>query len=122
MRAAGAVVCLLAAAPALAAPPRQQAPKARAWDEKRIGLPRVGSGMAYVPKAPTGHVVLLVSGADGWNAKMVAAARRLAPLAVVVGVDYAALKRTASRESGCWYTASDFELISHAAQKTLKLA
>jgi type IV secretory pathway VirJ component len=93
----------------------------RAWDEKRIPLPRVGSGVAYVPHAPTPHVVLLVSGAGGWDAKMVDVARQIASQAIVVGINYAALKRTASRESGCWYVASDFEILSHAAQQTLGL-
>jgi type IV secretory pathway VirJ component len=126
MRGVGGVVLVcfvqLFATATLAAPRPSQSAPARTWDEKRIGLPRVGSGMAYVPKAPTPHVVLLVSGVDGWNANMTAMARRIAPLAVVIGVNYALLKRTASRETGCWYTASDFEVISQAAQKTLKLA
>jgi type IV secretory pathway VirJ component len=96
-------------------------PPARAWDEKQIALPRVGSSMAYVPHAPTPHVVLLVSGAAGWDARMVDAARRIAAQAIVVGISYPALRRTARRESGCWYVASDFEIMSHAAQKALKL-
>ncbi len=96
-------------------------PDQRAWDEKRIPLPRAGMSMAYVPHAATPHVVLLVSGASGWDRRMVGIARAMATQAIVVGISYQALKRTAGRESGCWYVASDFEIMSHAAQKTLKL-
>ena len=52
---------------------------------------------------------------------MAAMARRIASQAVVIGISYPALKRSAAREGGCWYTASDLELISHAAQKALNL-
>jgi len=48
-------------------------------------------------------------------------ARRIAPNAVVIGISYPSLRRSAAREGGCWYTASDLELISHAAQKALNL-
>jgi type IV secretory pathway VirJ component len=49
-------------------------------------------------------------------------ARRIAAQqAIVIGVSYPALKRGSAREGGCWYAASDLELISHAAQKTLNL-
>jgi type IV secretory pathway VirJ component len=116
-------VLALAAASPLAAAPRRRARPAppRAWDEKRIGLPRVGSGVAFVPHAPTTHVVIMLSGAGGWDKTMNDAARRIAAQAVVVGLSYPALKRAAERESGCWYVASDFEIISHAAQKVLAL-
>src|SRR3954465_10834846 len=101
---------------------RQQAAAApRTWDEKRIALPRVGSSLAYVPHSPTPHVVLLVSGASGWDSKMVDVARGIAGQAIVVGISYPALTRTARREIGCWYVASDFEIMSHAAQKALSL-
>jgi type IV secretory pathway VirJ component len=110
-----------AAARAQDAKPPQTAPAARLWDERRIALPHVGSGVAYVPHAQTVHVVLLISGDDGWSAAAAEMARRIAPRAIVIGVSYPALKRTAAREGGCWYAASDLELISHAAQKTLNL-
>ncbi len=103
------------------APPQSPPATQRAWDERRIPLPRTGTAMAYVPRAPTPHVVLLVSGASGWDAQMVDVARRLATQTIVVGISYPALKRTVGRESGCWYVASDFEIMSHSAQKTLKL-
>jgi type IV secretory pathway VirJ component len=101
---------------------RAQAAPPRTWDEKTIGLPIVGSGIAYVPRASTPHVVLFISGDGGWNAGVVDMARRIAAQqGIVIGISFPALKRTASRESGCWYVASDLELISHAAQKALKL-
>ena len=113
---------LRAASSAAAAPPRRAQPvPPRAWDEKRIGLPRVGSGIAFVPHAPTPHVVLMLSGGSGWDKTMNETARRIASQAVVIGLSYPALKRSAERESGCWYVASDFEIISHAAQKVLRL-
>ena len=94
----------------------------RTWDEKRIALPKVGSGMAYVPHTPTNHVVLFISGDGGWNAGVVEMARRIAGQeAVVIGVSYPVLRRTAARKGGCWYVAADLELISHAAQKALDL-
>jgi type IV secretory pathway VirJ component len=111
------------AAPAHAAPQSaSRAPgPARTWDERRIPLPQVGSSVAYVPHTPTVHVVLFISGDAGWNTTMTEMARRIAPRAVVIGVSYPALKRSAASEGGCWYTASDLELISHAAQKALNL-
>src|SRR5438034_8115328 len=94
----------------------------RTWDEKPITLPLVGQGTAYVPRTATAHVVLFISGDGGWNAGVVDMARRIAAQqAVVIGIAYPALKRVAAREGGCWYVASDLELISHAAQKALKL-
>src|SRR5438128_10965989 len=94
----------------------------RTWDEKAIALPAVRSGMAYVPRTPTTHVVLFISGDGGWNAGVVDMARRIAAeQAIVIGIAYPALKRSAAREGGCWYVASDLELISHAAQKVLRL-
>jgi type IV secretory pathway VirJ component len=78
--------------------------------------------MAFVPHTATNHVVLFISGDGGWNAGVVDMARRIAAQqAVVIGVSYPVLKRTAAREGGCWYVASDLELISHAAQKELNL-
>jgi len=106
------VACLTAAAP----------PPARPWDERAIALPLVGTGNAFVPHVLTGRVAILVSDAAGWNSAMIEQARRIAASgAVVIGIPYPALRRHAARESGCWYVAADFELISHAAQKALKL-
>src|SRR5438067_2473405 len=109
------ILLAAAAAGAQPAPPRT-------WDENPISLPLVGKGTAYVPRTPTSHVVLFISGDGGWNAGVVDMARRIAAQhAIVVGISYPALKRTAARDSGCWYIASDLELISHVAQKVLKL-
>ena len=98
-------------------------PAPRTWDEKPIPLPLVRTGVAYVPHTPTSHVVLFISGDGGWNAGVVDMAQRIAAQqAVVIGIAYPALRRAAAREGGCWYVASDLELISHAAQKALKLS
>jgi type IV secretory pathway VirJ component len=102
-------------------PPKAPAPT-RAWDERPVVLPLVGRSTAYVPRTSTSHVVLFISGDGGWNAGVVDMARRIAAQgAIVIGISYLALRRSASRESGCWYVASDLELISHAAQKALNL-
>ena len=94
----------------------------RTWDERRLALPIVGTATAFVPRQPTPHVVLLVSGDGGWNAGLAGLARRMAAApAVVIGLSLPALMRNAARGGGCWYVASDFELISHAAQKALAL-
>jgi type IV secretory pathway VirJ component len=94
----------------------------RTWDEKRITLPLVRTATAYVPRTPTNHVVLFISGDGGWNAGVVDIARRIAAKqAIVIGISYPVLRRAAARAGGCWYVASDLELISHAAQKELNL-
>jgi type IV secretory pathway VirJ component len=119
--AARLVVCALAGALLAATAAAQPAPP-HTWDEKPIPLPLVRTGMAYVPRTPTTHVVLFISGDGGWNAGVVDMARRIAAQqGIVVGISYLALKRAAAREGGCWYVASDLELISHAAQKALNL-
>jgi hypothetical protein len=97
-------------------------PVARAWDERRIDLPIVGSSMAYVPRARADRVVLFVSGDGGWNLGVVDMARRIAPKAIVIGISFLTLARAARSESGCWYPAGDLETVSHAAQKRLGLA
>src|SRR5690349_6364374 len=89
---------------------QQQGQTARSWDERRIAVPLVGSVVAYMPHAPTDRVVLLVSGEGGWNAPLVALARHVAPKAIVIGISYPALKKSARAREGCWYVASDFEL------------
>jgi type IV secretory pathway VirJ component len=97
-------------------------PAARTWDEQPLTLPLVGRATAYVPRAATPHVVLFISGDGGWNAGVIDMARRIAAQpAVVVGISYPALRRGSAREGGCWYVASDLELISHAAQRALNL-
>src|SRR5947207_8543892 len=83
---------------------------AATWDEKRIALPLVRSGVAYVPRTPSTHVVIAISADAGWNAAMADLARSLAAKqAIVIGVSLPALKRAAAPEGGCWYVASDLE-------------
>lgn len=128
------VACLLALVltgpatdPVRAAPQRgpsqpPRAPGLRTWDEKPLSLPIVGPVVAYVPRTPTPHVVLLVGGERGWTGGVVELARQTAAApAIVVAVPYRALARHGTRDEGCWYVASDLELISHAAQKALGL-
>src|SRR3974390_1173394 len=121
LRAVAATAHLLLAASAVSAQTSPAAP-ARAWDEKLIALPNVGSGTAYVPHAPAQHVVILISGDAGWDDGARTIARQIAAeQAGVIGIAYPALRRGAAREGGCWYVAAALELIPHSAQKTLKL-
>ncbi len=92
------------------------------WDERPLTLPFVGRAMGYVPHATPRAVVLFVSGDGGWNLGVVDMARRLAASDVVIGVSLPTLRRHAQvNPDTCWYPAGDLELISHAAQKGLKL-
>src|SRR5689334_725691 len=114
--AAWVCACVLIASGAAEAAPaaKRRAPAPpRAWDESHVGLPRVGSAAVFVPHTQTPHVILMVSDVAGWNKAMIQTARRVAAQAIVVGISYPALKRAAQRETGCWYVASDFEMISH---------
>ena len=122
--AASAAASQAQSAPAQTSTAQQAAgapPAAPEFDERRIPLPLVGSGYAFIPRTATPHVVIVLSGERGWDSAAMGLARHLAPQAVVVGVAYPELSRHARRETGCWYVAADFELISHAAQKTLNL-
>ncbi|MGE5243695.1 MAG: AcvB/VirJ family lysyl-phosphatidylglycerol hydrolase [Betaproteobacteria bacterium] len=123
MRAAALLFCLTLSGPHPAAAARSQAAASGTpAAARRISVPLAGTVLAWVPPVPASHVVLLVSSATGWNAAMSDLARHIAGMpAVVIGISYPTLRRNAAREGGCWYVASDFELISHAAQKTLAL-
>jgi type IV secretory pathway VirJ component len=114
--------CLLAAlacAAVLAAGPA--AAQART-DTRRLRVPVGDTVTVWLPAGATPHVVLFITGERGWTAAAVDLARRMAAMpAVVIGVPFSALRRNGAREGGCWFVASDLELISHAAQKDLKL-
>src|SRR5690349_2514534 len=62
------------------------------WTEKVVSVPIVGHVVAYVPKKPASAVVLFLSGDGRWNLGVVDWARRIAPKAIVLGVDFLALK------------------------------
>ncbi len=112
-------VLLAAAGGALSAAP---APRpARPWTMKQLRLPLVGPSSVYVPREPTSHVVLFVSGDGGWEPRVARIAEHLAPHAIVIGVSYPALARAAARRKSCWYVAADLELLSHQAQRLLGL-
>ncbi len=118
------VVLLSLVALAQAAPPPQRpaTPAERPWIERTLRLPIVGSGVAYVPRRPTTHVALFLSGDGGWNLGVVDMARRLAgDDAIVIGISYATLRKATASGAGCWYPAGDLEVISQAAQKALGL-
>jgi type IV secretory pathway VirJ component len=99
-----------------------QTPATPDWTERRLTLPMVGSGTAYIPKAEASQVVLFLSGDGGWNLGVVDMARRIAPHAIVIGISYPSLQKAAGAGASCWYPAGDLEVISRAAQKQLGLA
>ncbi|MDE3155818.1 MAG: hypothetical protein KGN76_11985, partial [Acidobacteriota bacterium] len=94
---------------------------AAAWTVRHIRLPLVGPSVAYVPREPTSRVVLFISGDGGWEPRVARIAEHLAAHDIVIGVSYPALARAAARQSGCWYVASDLELLSHEGQRLLNL-
>jgi type IV secretory pathway VirJ component len=112
------VLCLFLIAAALAGPTAGSVD----YTVRRITLPLVGRAPAYVPTDPTSHVVLLTSGQAGWTPALDQIARHLAGEKIlVIGLSFPALQRSVARGSGCWYAASDFELLSHEAQRLLAL-
>ncbi|HVC21087.1 MAG TPA: AcvB/VirJ family lysyl-phosphatidylglycerol hydrolase [Vicinamibacterales bacterium] len=94
---------------------------APAFAVRHLRLPLVGRTVVYVPAQPTTRVVLVVSGDGGWEPRVARIAEHLAPRMIVIGVPYPPLARAAARRGGCWYVASDLELLSHQAQRLLNL-
>ena len=86
-----------------------------------VPVPIVGHVVAYVPRAAVSSVVLFLSGDGRWNLGVIGWARRIMPKAVVLGVDFVALKNAHRTSASCWLPAGDLEEISHAAQKALGL-
>ena len=103
------------------APPQVRNSPDQAWTERVVPVPIVGHVVAYVPKAPVSSVVLFLSGDGRWNLGVITWARRIMPKAIVLGVDYVALKNAHRSSTTCWLPAGDLEEISHTAQKTLGL-
>jgi type IV secretory pathway VirJ component len=113
------VLCLAAALLGIAIPAgAAQAPAART-----VTVPIAGRVRVWTSAAPAAHVVLLISGEDGFSGPFTTMARHLAaaPQVVVVGLSFPMLRRNAAREGGCWFASSDLELISHAVQRSLDL-
>jgi type IV secretory pathway VirJ component len=109
-----------AAAPKSQPPPLRNAPD-QPWTESVVQVPIIGHVVAYVPKAPASNVILFLSGDGRWNLGVVDWARRIMPKAIVLGVDFVALKNAHPSSGSCWLPTGDLETISHAAQKALKL-
>jgi pimeloyl-ACP methyl ester carboxylesterase len=66
-------------------------------------------------------VVLFLSGDGRWNLGVVDMARRIAPKAVVIGIDFVALRRSHGDSTKCWQPASDLEEIARAAERAVNL-
>jgi len=121
LAAAGAAVVWAAqSAPRAPAQAAAQAP-ARTWDEQTISVPILGKAPAYIPKQPSTHVVIFLSGDGGWNLGVVDMARRIMPKAIVIGASYPALRKASGAGPRCWMPAGDLEEIAHGAEKQLNL-
>jgi len=105
---------------AKALPPLKNSPD-QPWTETVVQVPIIGHVVAYVPKIPATNVILFLSGDGRWNLGVIDWARRIMPKAIVLGVDFVALKNAHPAASSCWMPTGDLETISHAAQKALKL-
>jgi type IV secretory pathway VirJ component len=103
-----------------ALPPIKNAP-GQAWTESLVTVPIIGHVTAYVPKTPASTVMLFLSGDGRWNLGVIDWARRIMPKAIVLGVDFVALKNAHPTSGTCWLPTGDLETISHAAQRALKL-
>ena len=105
---------------AAAAPVLRNSP-GQAWTEVVLPAPFVNHVTVYAPKAPATNVVLFLSGDGRWNLGVIDWARRIMPKAIVVGVDFVALKNAHPTSGTCWLPTGDLEEISHAVQRELKL-
>ncbi len=93
----------------------------QAWDERNMTVPFVGRTDVYVPKQPTTHVVLFISGDGGWNLGVVDMSRRFAARAIVVGIGYPTLRKAQNALTRCWLPGGDLEEIAHSVEKQLAL-
>jgi len=83
-----------------------------------------GTVSVYTPQGKPDSVALFVSGDGGWELGVVSMARNLVSSqnAVVIGIDVRHyLAQLAKPHAGCRSLAVDFENLSHAVQKQLKL-
>ena len=103
-----------------ALPPIKNSP-GQAWTESIVTVPIIGHVTAYVPKTPASSVMLFLSGDGRWNLGVIDWARRIMPKAIVLGVDFVALKNAHPTSGTCWLPTGDLETISHAAQRALNL-
>jgi type IV secretory pathway VirJ component len=91
--------------------------------ERTLQVPRFGTLTMYEPAGAATSFALFISGDGGWNQGVVDMARTLTQAnALVVGVDirkYLAALGAAS--TSCASLAVDFEQLSHAVQKELRL-
>jgi type IV secretory pathway VirJ component len=95
--------------------------ESQSWTEQYLDVPIVGQVTAYVPKAPTTHVALFLSGDDGWQLGVVDMARRIASKRViVVGLNFVWMRRNQA-DVTCWDTSVTLETIARAAETALGL-
>jgi len=87
--------------------------------EELLQLDRFGTVTLYHESAHPAHLVLLVSGEEGWNQRVVDMAKALSSLdALVVGIDLRPyLQALGTSEGWCVYPGGDFEALSKFVQK-----
>ena len=84
---------------------------------------RMGTARLYVPRARDGSVVVLFSGAHGFDRALESAAWRLAESGVIVaGIDLPAYLAKLSTEAGCAYVVGDVEELAHRLEREQGLA
>ncbi len=97
-------------------------PSAAAEKPQALRFGRFGTLHVYPGAQPAQRVILLVSGDNGWDARMTEMARAMGTTgAWVVGVDILAyLRDAAAARDACTYSAADFEALSKFVQRKLK--
>jgi type IV secretory pathway VirJ component len=95
----------------------------RPISEQRLSHGRFENFSVYAPHATPKGVVLLLSGADGWNQDMDVIARRLAEQgAMVAGLDVAQFNASLESDGGqCVFPDGDLENLSHFVQAYFRL-
>jgi type IV secretory pathway VirJ component len=79
---------------------------------------RMGTARLYVPRERDGSIVVLFSGADGFDRALQGAAWRLAESGViVVGVDLPTYLAKLASEAGCAYVVGDVEELAHRLER-----
>jgi type IV secretory pathway VirJ component len=116
-----ASVTRAAASPALAAPAsaaRSAPSSASPAPSDRLSYGRFSNMAIYSPAGPPKSFVLLLSGADGWESRLAALARRLAGRgALVAGIELPKLDANLEADGGdCMFLDGDLENLSHFLQ------
>ncbi len=91
--------------------------------EQTLEMGRFGKVVVYQPVSKPAGVVIFISGDGGWHLGVVGMARHMVEAGmVVVGVDVRTYRAAVNAPGDeCRYYGADFEELSHAVQRRLKL-